>query len=275
MSFLSLRNYSVMKSGRLSKKEWDFIERNADSMTPEKIASELDRELDPILNHLRKIGKSLNKKEDFEVQAEYDLKSKPCWKEIKLQFSEEELELFLHHWKQIIAQFRRDILPTEELQILDTIKLEVLMNRALREQQSSMHRISDCESQILIEKEKQRPDKELMFSLERQIAVLRAAKESLSKDYKELQTKKSAMFKDLKATREQRIEKIENSRVTFSSLIDKILRDPQFCEEQSLYMEKMRLAVSEEKKRLGSYYKFDDGEVDRILLSSDTVMDED
>lgn len=262
-----------MKTGRLSRKEWNFIERNADKMTPEDIAKKLDRDIDPVLNHLRKIGKSLDKKRDFEVQAEYDLKSKPYWKELQKQFDHEELELLIHHWKQIIAQFRKDILPTEELQILDTIKLEVLMNRALREQQDAMRRVMDCEAQIVIEKENGSPDKEKIFSLERQIAVLRASKEALSRDYKELQTKKGSLFKDLKATREQRIEKIENNKQTFSSLIDKILRDPEFCEEQSVYMEKMRLAIKEEKNRLSEYFKFDDGEVDQILLTHDNVLD--
>ena len=67
-------------------------------------------------------GKSYNRHESLTVQAEYDIKSRPYWKELKHQFSDEELELFLYHWKQIIAQFRKDVLATEELQIVDDLR---------------------------------------------------------------------------------------------------------------------------------------------------------
>lgn len=262
-----------MKTGRLSKEEWNFIERNADRMTPEQIAQSLDRDIDPVLLHLRKIGKSLNKADDYKVQAEYDLKSRPYWKELKGQFSEEELELFVYHWKQIVGQFHKDVLPTEELQIVDTVKLEVLMNRALREQRESMLKVVEFSNEL--EKEKRKPaaeqDRELIFSLERQCTVMRAAKEALSREFKDLQTKKSALYKDMKATRDQRLDKIQDNKMTFASLIEKLIKNPQFVEEQSIAMEKMRLALEKEKQRLGSFHKFADGSVDQCLINEETV----
>lgn len=266
-----------MKTGRLSKKDWDFIEFNADKMSAADIAEELDRALGPVQKHLQKIGKGKNKKKNITTQAEYDLKKRPYWRELQAQFSESELEIFLYHWKEIVAQFRRDILATEELQIVDVIKLEVLMNRALRDQQSSMNKAVAFEEMITYEKQKESDDqdKEVIFGLERQIATLRAAKESLSREYKDLQTKKSAMFRDLKGTREQRIAKLENNKETFSELVSKLNRDPDFKEEQSLYMEKMRLATLSEKERLADYHTYDDGGVDRPFLNCDTVGDDD
>ena len=249
-----------MKTGRLSKVEWHYIEEHADAMSPEEIAANLDREVDPIIKHLKRIGKTTNKTQALVVQAEYDIKSRPYWKELKLQFSEDELELFLYHWKQIVAQFRKDVLATEELQIVDTIKLEVLMNRALRDQQTSMNSVRELEKEVNKEKEKssERQDKEYIFSIERQIASLRAAKEALSREYKDLQTKKSGMFKELKATREQRIQKLENNKSTMAGLIEKILRDPDFFEEQGKYIEKMRLAMQQEMSRLADYHQYED-----------------
>lgn len=263
-----------MKTGRLSKQEWTFIEDNADKMSASAIAEKLDRDIDPVKKYLEKIGKSANKAKMFKVQAEYDLKSRPYWKELKLQFSEEELELFLYHWKEMLSQFRKDVLPTEELQIVDTIKLEILMNRALREQQESMNRVRQIEA--LLEQEQivdtDQQDKELMYSLERQIASLRAAKESLSREFKDLQKKKADMFKDLKATREQRIQKLESNKTTMSGLIEKILRDPDFYEEQGKELEKMRLSMENEMKRLGDYHEYEDGQVDLPLLNPETIM---
>jgi len=262
-----------VKTGRFSKAEWHYIEENAEKMSPEEIAANLEREVDPVIKYLKRIGKTANKTQALTVQAEYDIKSRPYWRELKLQFSEDELELFLYHWKQIVAQFRKDVLATEELQIVDTIKLEVLMNRALREQQQSMNLVRELQVDIDKEKEKssERQDKEYIFSIERQIASLRAAKEALSREYKDLQTKKSGMFKELKATREQRIQKLENTKSTMAGLIEKILRDPDFFEEQGKYIEKMRMAMENERGRLSDYHQYEDGTVDQPFLTPDTV----
>lgn len=262
-----------MKIGRLSKADWDYIEANCEKLSPEKIAENLGRTVESVEKYLKKLGKSFNKHEAFAVQAEYDIKSRPYWKELKAQFSEDELELFLYHWKQIIAQFRKDVLATEELQIVDTIKLEVLMNRALREQQESMERVRALEAEIDLEKarDSDQQDKEMIFNVERQIASLRAAKESLSREFKDLQTKKASMYKDLKATREQRIEKLESNKQTLSSLVNKILRNPEFYEQEGKALEKMRLAMEKEKERLSDYHTYADGTLDQPFLTPETV----
>ena len=253
-----------MKTGRLSKDEWAFIEFNSDKMSAAQIAKELDRAIEPIQKHLEKLGKGKDLRKNLQTQAEYDLKKRPYWRELQAQFSESELEILLYHWKEIVSQFRKDILATEELQIIDVVKLEVLMNRALREQQYSMNKIAEFDEMIEFEKRKaaEDQDREFIFGLERQIATLRAAKESLSREYKDLQTKKSAMYRDLKATREQRIAKLEDNKETFSGLVQKLVRDPDFVEEQNLYMEKMRLAVMKEQERLSDYHEYEDGSVD-------------
>ena len=265
-----------MKTGRLSKDEWAFIEFNSDKMSAAQIAKELDRAIEPIQKHLQKLGKGKDLRKNLQTQAEYDLKKRPYWRELQAQFSEPELEILLYHWKEIVSQFRKDILATEELQIIDVVKLEVLMNRALREQQYSMNKIAEFDEMIEFEKRKatEDQDREFIFGLERQIATLRAAKESLSREYKDLQTKKSAMYRDLKATREQRIAKLEDNKETFSGLVQKLVRDPDFVEEQNLYMEKMRLAVMKEQERLSDYHEYEDGTVDQPFLTPETILDE-
>lgn len=265
-----------MKTGRLSKEEWAFIEFNSDKMSADRIATELDRAIEPVQKHLEKLGKGKDLRKNLQTQAEYDLKKRPYWRELQAQFSEPELEILLYHWKEIVSQFRKDILATEELQIIDVVKLEILMNRALREQQYSMNKVVDFEDLIEFEKRKaaEDQDREFIFGLERQIATLRAAKESLSREYKDLQTKKSTMYRDLKATREQRIAKLEDNKETFAGLIQKLLRDPEFVDQQDVKMEQMRLAVEEELKRLGDYHQYDDGTVDQPFLTPETVLDD-
>lgn len=268
-----------MKTGRLSKEEWDFIERNAELMTPEQIAHSLNRDIAPVQNYLRKIGKSLNKQADFEVQAEYDLKSRPYWKEIKSQFTEEELELFVYHWSQIVGQFKLEVFPTEELQVVDVIKFEMLMNRALKNQSDCIRKISEIEGELIKEKKILRgiddpvekvAQRDLVFELEKQVANLIVARESLSRDFKELQDKKSKLIKDIKGTRDQRVDKVESSKQTFATLVASLIKDPTYRDECSLEMEKMRVAIQAEKERLGSFHQFGT-EVDRCLLSDETV----
>jgi hypothetical protein len=264
-----------MKKGRMSKHEWNFIETNAEKKSASEIAKLMGRDIETVLLHLKKIGKSPNKKGAFEVQAEYDIKSRPFWGDLKKQFSSEELDLFLYHWKQIIAQFRKDVTSTEEMQIIDAIKMEVLMTRALIEQQQTISQVSQLEAQLSIEEYKPAAerDKELYFSLQRQIASLRAAKEALGRDYKELQSKKSALIKDLKGTRDQRVQKLESDKRTFSGLIGKLLADPDFFAEQGRQMELMRLASINVRAELGSYHTYSDGVIDIPLLTPESVMD--
>ena len=79
------------------------------------------------------------------------------------------------------------------------------------------------------------------------------------------------MLKDLKGTREQRIKQIEDSKLTFASLVKKIASDPTFRSQIGIDMEKMRLATEAEKERLGEYMEYEDGQVDQPLLSDETV----
>lgn len=265
-----------MKKGRLSKEEWDYIEAWADEKDASEIARDLDREIDPIILYLKRIGKTKFKKAEIPVQAEYDIKSKPYWNDLKKQFSADELELLLYHWKQIITQFRKDVLHTEEQQILDTIKMEVLMNRALIEQNETLNQIKGLERELEVEESKPAAvrDKEYYFALQRQIASLRAAKESLGKEYKELQTKKSALLKEIKGTRDQRILKLEGNKQTFSGLISRLLSDPDFFASQGREMELMRLASNGAKKQLYKMHEFCNNEVDRPLLTPESVLNE-
>ena len=147
------------------------------------------------------------------------------------------------------------------------------MNRALREQNQSAERIRVLEGEIELEKtrDSDQQDKEMIFNLERHIASLRAAKESLSREFKDLQTKKAGLYKDLKATREQRVQKLENNKQTLASLVNKILRDPDFYENEGKALEKMRLAMEKEKERLSDYHTYDDGTIDMPFLTPDTV----
>ena len=263
-----------MKKGRFSLEEMSFIEANAEVLSPESIAEKLDRDPVSIRDWIgKKVGFSASQKKEAVVANE--LKEKPYYKELSNQFSPEELEMFEFHFKKMWSQFRDDVFHTEEMQIIDTIKLEILMNRILKSQRSNQEEIIIAERLVREEKnrDKNQRDMDLIISLERQAAIIRASQETLSKDYKDLQARKATMLKDLKGTREQRVKAIEDSKLTYASLVKKIATDPQYRSELGIEMEKMRLAMENEKERLSEYMQYNDGQVDQPFLTSETVKE--
>jgi len=261
-----------MRKGRLSKPETKFITENADTMTAGDIATHLDRDPASIEMFIkRKLHLGLSAEEE----VAYTLEERPYWSELKQQFTNEELELVRYHWGRIIGQFKDDVFPTEELQVVDVIKLEILMNRGLKQNKENIDQINAFDKLVQEERsvDPDQQDRDYILNLERQIATLRAAQESLNRDYRDLQTKKNSMLKEMKATREQRIRRLEDSRETFTGWIAHLMQNPGIMKQYGLEMEKMRLAMEKEKERLSAFHKYDDGIVDQPFLTPDTIRE--
>lgn len=261
-----------MKKGRISKEEEQYIESNIGKSSIDEIAKNLDRDPESVQSFVkRKFGVGISDEE----AAAYDLENRPYWKELEYQFTNSELELFKYHWSRIVSQFKDDVAPTEELQVIDLIKLELLMNRCLKQNKDSIEQIRVFEELLAEEKalDKDQRDKELIFSLQSQVNSIRASQDSLNRDYRELQAKKSLMLKEMKATREQRVKRLEDSKHTFSGWITYLMSNPEKLKQYGLEMEKMRLAAQKEKKRLSQYHKYTDGEIDKPLLTPETFKE--
>jgi hypothetical protein len=264
----------IMKKGRFSKEDVEFIEANAEVLSPESIAETLDRDPKSIREWIgAKIGFSPKQKK--EAVAANELKEKPYYRELIQQFSADELEMFEFHFKKMWSQFKDDVFHTEEMQIIDTIKLELLMNRILKSQQETTTQVKNYERLVQEEKvvDKDQRDTDYIMNLERQMAIMRASQETLSKDYKDLQGRKATMLKDLKGTREQRIKAIEDSKQTFAALVKQIATDEAFRTKIGIDMEKMRISMEKEKERLSEYHTFKDGKIDQPFLTPETVQE--
>lgn len=261
-----------MKKGRISKEEESIIEKSIGTLSYEQIADKLDRDPESVENFIKrkfKVGVT------NEEQAAFELDERPYWIEVKQQFTEDELKLFRYHWARIISQFRDDVIPTEELQVVDLIKLELLMNRSLKQNKDNIEQISALERLVQLERARD-PDQQnvdMVFNMERQVASLKASQESLNKDYRELQTKKNSMLKEMKATREQRVKRLEDSKQSLTGWISYLMSNPEITRQYGLEMEKMRLAMRKERERLSGYHKYTDGQVDQPFLNSDTIKE--
>jgi hypothetical protein len=261
-----------MKKGRISKDEERSIRRLIDSVTIEDIAKQLDRDVESVDNFVkRKLGVGISNEE----AAAYSLENRPYWTELTGQFTSDELELFKYHWSRIIAQFKDDVFPTEELQVVDVIKLEILMNRCLKSNKDNLNELDLIDKLIRDErsKEKEDRDQDYLMNLERQSASLRASQESLNRDYRELQTKKSSMLREMKGTREQRIKRLEDSKQSFTSWIAHLMQNPEILKSYGIEMEKMRLAMIKEKERLSEFHTYEDGQIDQPFLTPETIKD--
>ena len=261
-----------MKKGRISKDEERFISSNIDSLTVHDIAKKLDRDVESVDSFIkRKFKRGLTSEEE----AAYELEDRPYWAELESQFTMEELELFKYHWSRIIAQFKDDVFPTEELQVVDVIKLEILMNRCLKSNKDNINEMNVIEKMIRDERalDKDQRDQDYLMNLERQMAALRASQESLNRDYRELQSKKASMLREMKGTREQRIKRLEDSKQSFVSWIASLIQDPDLMKQYGIEMEKMRLAMKKEEERLSAFHKYEDGQIDQPFLTPETVKD--
>lgn len=269
-----------MKKGRISKDEEALIKRN------------LHLDLKALGNHVNRdpnsLGDFIRRKvasgdfiapswldDDDEDTAGYNLLSRPYWGELKEQFTENELELFKYHWVRIVGQFNNEVNPTEEMQVVDLIKMDLLMNRALKGNKDNLEQISVLDALIAAERQhdadQQNTDE--LFNMERQVAGLKASQESLNKDYRELQTKKNSMLKDMKATREQRVKRLEDSKSNFTSWMAHLMSNPEQAAEYGREMEMMRLAMKAERDKLSEFHTYSDNQVDQPYLTPETVKD--
>jgi hypothetical protein len=271
-----------MKKGRISKQEEKFILENINK-DYNIVANELSRDPKSLLEFIKKkVAKG-----DFpepswlsgnieEEKAKYNLQSRPYYSELKAQFTSEELKLFEYHWTKIISQFGEDVIATEEIQVVDLIKLELLMNRSLKSNKTNVEQITVFEALLAEERafDVDQQDGEKIFNLERQIVSLRAAQESLNRDYRDLQDKKNKMLKDMKGTREQRIKRFEDRKTSFAGWMTYLAANPEVTQQFGYDLAKMTMAMESEKERLSQWHKYQDGEVDQPFLTPETVKDD-
>jgi hypothetical protein len=269
-----------MKKGRISKDDETLIKGNL-HLDLKALGELLSRDPNSLAEFIRRkvasgdfLAPSWLDEGDVN-SGEYNLMSRPYWGELKQQFTTDELILFKYHWVRIVGQFNNEVSPTEEIQVVDLVKMDLLMNRALKGNKDNLEQINVLEALIATEREhdadQQNADE--MFNMERQVASLKASQESLNKDYRELQTKKNSMMKDMKATRDQIRKRLEDSKSNFNSWMAHLMVSPEQSAEYGREMEMMRLAMEKEGERLSQFHKYTDDMVDQPFLTPETVKD--
>lgn len=266
--------------GRWLKTEEEYMAKNFETMTVEDMAATLKRNPITVKKYVEeKLYKSNPAILQSKKTLEFDIERSPIWKELQKQFNREELDTFLYHWATLIAQFKYDVLPTERMQIIDAVRIEILMNRALERTQKAVTEIEDyeAESSDLREQYNDTQDQTLkarISALEAMIANMKTSIINFNKEYKELFVNKQSILRELKATRADRIKRIEDSKETIGSWIGKMLENTDLRRELGVELEKVRLANQIEYERLSEYHKYLDGSIEQPILNSDNLKED-
>lgn len=265
----------VKRTGRFTISDTNYIKQNHDKLTIDQIGKKLNRDPISIRNWIDKnIGISVLQKK--EIEGGIELKSRSYYRELQKQFNSEELELFEFHFRKMWVQFKDDVFHTEEMQIVDAIKYEILMNRILTGQQDVNRSLAVLQRDIdelrkIPPDSRTRDDLDMIVNLERQMASLRSSQEIMGKEFKEYQAKKGLIIKELKGTREQRVKNIEDSKESFAKLLKRLLTNPEYRHAVGVEMETMRHAADQEYQRLTQEHVYGNGEVDRPILNIESV----
>jgi hypothetical protein len=257
------------RRGPWSQADKDFIESNYDKLTPEEIAMHLERDPKAIKKYL-KDNQLINYHTE---QTRFNLQKSIHWQSLKGQFEPNELDIIVYHWNETIKQFKDDVLHTEELQIIDMVKLEALMNRLLTDEHQTKKRIQHLEETLDQEqsKDKELRDVDVIRNCRNQIVALYNAISDIGKQYKDYMKEKAAILNKIKGTRDQRIKEIENSKETLTGWVKALVNRPELRERMGRDMEKMRLAMEVEFERLSDYHTYLDGEVDQPFLTPENT----
>lgn len=269
------------KKGRMSKLEIQYIEDNAYFKQYNIIAEKLNRDPETVKSHIEgKMGLVTSLAEGkpaFNPDEHESIREKEFWPVLIQQFTAPELEMFEYHWNKVSGQFHHDILPTEELQMLDMIKMEILMNRNLRKQKETSEESLAIHDRIVEQESLSIEDKniDLIMKLREQTIFFVTSGATLTKEYQSFQDRKDKIFVALKATRKDRITRIESSKESFLSWMADMIDNSELREAVGTHIEKFRLASIDEEVRLSGWHKYIDGSLDRPLLNSETVTEED
>lgn len=262
------------KRGKLSVDEMDFIRQNCFDLSIEEIANNLNRTTAPVQKFIDKENlKMRNMTDDEHLLVE--LRGRYYYQELRKQFNDAELIFFEHQWIDYFRQFSEDVTHTEEMEILEVIRTEVLINRGMEDRQEVMQNIERLNK--LIDDEMEKPsamqDTVALASFQTQLGAAISSKSAYINEHEKLLTKKERLLKDLKGTREQRKRNADDAKTNFSSWLRQ-LDDKDLRKKEGFDMEVHRVAAEKALDKLSEYHEYEDGVVDQPILNADTLIED-
>jgi hypothetical protein len=175
------------------------------------------------------------------------------------------MAFFEEEFVKLMAQFRGDVLTSEEMQIFDVIRFDVLKGRNLIEQRKLKEELAEAERDLARRRDE---DEEGVRTAVSHVRDLRAAMTALGSEYGRLQESHRDLLRALKSTREQRIKEINSGKDTVLGLIRQ-MQSEEFRELEGRELALARLAADREMARLSQDHLYEDGQMDRPVLTAE------
>lgn len=260
------------KRGALSNAEKAFIKDNAQVLTIQQISDKINKSLKSIERYAYKNNIALKSADgdDRILRLRQALKNRQYYKDLKLQFSIDELSDFEQKWVEIMIQFDEDVLPLEEMQVCKHITLDIIKNRFLKKTYSIELQIDQTQKMIDIENNSGAPNIQMVGKLTTIIDKLQNKQLAINKEISTVVDKIKDTEKALKGSRDQRVKEFvdaEKNWVNTIRLLDKI----EVREQLGKHIELHRLAQIKEMDRLYSLHTFANKTVDKLVLNSESV----
>lgn len=263
------------KTGAISNDERKFIIDNSGKMTSEELAEAIGKSVKivekEIQNHVK-----LPTAENNTIR--WHLKKLPEWKSLKQQFTNDELNLIEEKYIKYVEQMESNLTATEESQVLNMIKIEILMNRNLTADKESLESISIYQqtSQAIIDSVNgnvsllEEDQREKLQDCQNQITSIRDGHGFRNKQHMELQTQLNNIQSKLKTSRDQRVNNILDAKMSFGAYV-KSLGEIKKQQKESRFIELNRLATEKENQRLSRAHKYADGSYDNPMLTAEIL----
>ena len=263
------------KRGALSNEDQDYIRKNVHRMSLGAIATKLNRTVDTIEKYCAKYNLTHIEMEEESYEdtvLRRKLETRAYWPQIFQQFTDDEREYFCVTWISMMKQFNEDIKYSEELQVKQWITLDIMCNRILKDRKSAVEQLDRLQRAVDLEYDKDIDERNgaLVQGLETEMAMIRNSMGQFTREHGVLLDKIKDIQRDLRAARSDRIKRVEDSNTSFAGFLV-ALEDEEFRAKVGENMGIMKLAKDAAKKEFGQYYKFGDGQIDRPLLTHETI----
>jgi len=268
-----------LKMGGLTDDEKRQIEQLVKFDTFASIGKKLNRQPQTIRkwcqrNNITKDSTSVSK------NIEEKKKRSPHFEELANILTERELELAIKIYTELMKQFGGDILPSEEIQVIDFCVISAMLNRALArekeilrlmEQQTSFRDELEKQRAAIDDEEEQQNWYDKVDQVDLRIASLSDELKEVKKNQIAFMQKKENANKGMYASRDQRAQELAKMNENWADYVLYLKANPNFRLKLGYEMEKYRLAVNEEFIRLSEIHRYADGEMDYPVFNSEVV----
>lgn len=279
------KNNQVLKKGALSDEEKRAIEQHIKFDSFSAVAKKLNRNEATVRKWCQRNGITKDRTSENK-NLEEKKKRSPHFEELSNILTDREMDLAVKIYTELMRQFGSDILPSEEIQVIDFCVISASLNRALAKEKE-IQKILDQQIALreLLEKEKPSFDEDdgnladdwmdKIDQIDLRISTLTDDLKETKKNQLSFFDKKEKATNALGASRNNRAKDIAKSNENWSDFVVYLKTNVDFRTRLGLEIERARLSIKEEFIRLSQLHEYADGIVDYPVLNSDVVEFED